>query len=218
MIIILDKGDELRWTRQCSYGDEVLMATKNGFACRFSSDQIPSLGRKSRGSRALTLRNGDVMADFDVLTSTSTSTSLSSDSTPKKKKFLLVVTERGYGKRMLVDLFPLQRRKGKGRTAIKFKNKDGNAERTGRIRGKIRKEADAVVCLRACDESDEVVLSTSAGTVTRQHIRDIPVQARLGTGVRIQRLREKELITMVDILPSQDQDKTESDMTEKNIK
>lgn len=67
IIIGLEDGDSLRWARICKMDDEVLIATKDGFASRFQTSDMASTGRSSRGSRALILRNGDRMADMDIL-------------------------------------------------------------------------------------------------------------------------------------------------------
>jgi DNA gyrase subunit A len=74
IIITLGKGDSLRWARICeSEEEEVLIATKDGYASRFSSMDLTSMGRAARGVRALTLRPGDRMADMDIFKGSNTS-------------------------------------------------------------------------------------------------------------------------------------------------
>ncbi|KAJ1404035.1 hypothetical protein B484DRAFT_404925, partial [Ochromonadaceae sp. CCMP2298] len=151
----------------------------NGFASRFASGDLISSGRKSRGVRALNLRKGDSMADMDIITPTTSG--LAAD-----EAFVLVITERGYGKRISIDEFRTQKRGGKGVIIIKYKSKEA---------------ADALSCLRICVPGDEVVLSTSRGSVMRQRTDDISLQGRTATGVLIQSLAADDSIVTVDLVP-----------------
>ena len=69
----------------------------------------------------------------------------------------------GYGKRIEMDEFKVQKKGGKGITAIRFKLKAGGGGKLARSEGKGKSEADAVSCMRVCRAGDEVVLSTSKG-------------------------------------------------------
>ena len=112
--------------------------------------------------------------------------------------FVLMVTEKGYGKRIVMDEFKVQKKGGKGVTAIKFKDKAGGGGKLARLDG--TSDPDAVSCMRVCRSGDEVVLSTSKGTVIRQCVDDLSVQSRLATGVLIQKIAKDDKITMVDIV------------------
>lgn len=116
IIISLEDGDALTWARRCTPEDQVLIATSDGFASRFATSDLTSTGRTSRGVRALNLREGDVMADFDVVPSTVVT---------GESDYVVVVTAKGFGKRIELDEFKVQRRGGRGVTAIKFKEKAG---------------------------------------------------------------------------------------------
>lgn len=69
IIISLEEGDSLRWARICKSDEDILIATKDGFATRFSSMDLQSTSRTARGVRALNLREGDRMCDMDILNS-----------------------------------------------------------------------------------------------------------------------------------------------------
>eukprot|EP01041_Mallomonas_annulata_P001538 gene1538-2966_t len=197
IIVSLSEGDSLKWARRCQPGDEVIIATRDGFASRFAADDLVSTGRKSRGSRALRLREGDEMADMDIVRANQ----LATDGLASEPLYLLAVTQRGYGKRMSVDEFRRQKRGCKGCIAIKFKPKAGGGGRASRAEGKSRTQADALSCMRVCRAGDDVVLSTSRGTVLRQRVGDVSVQSRSATGVLLQRLDKDDTIMMVDIVP-----------------
>lgn len=222
IIISLEDTDSLRWARRCLPHEEVLIATRygpscslyfplnltdifhfllspqfhrDGFASRFTAADLTSTGRTSRGVRALNLREGDQMADIDILRPSLLSASATEPS------YVLAVTEKGYGKRIPIDEFRTQRRGGKGVIAIKFKEKAGGGGKIARGEGKGKGEADALRCMRVCGEGDEVVLSTVRGTILRQGVDDVSVQSRAATGVRIQKISPDDSIVCVDIVP-----------------
>ena len=170
---------------------------RDGFASRFTAADLTSTGRTSRGVRALKLREGDRMADMDILAAT-----VVAESDTSHQQYVLAVTEKGYGKRIPIDEFRTQRRGGKGVIAIKFKEKAGGGGKLARFAGRGKGEADALSCMRVCSESDEVVMSTVRGTILRQGVSDVSVQSRAATGVRIQKLSADDSIVCVDIVPT----------------
>ena len=242
IIISLGENDKLRWARRCKPEEDVLVATRDGFAARFSTTDFPSTSRNSRGVRALKLRDGDEMADIDIVKGDPESRAVVGEDEaadgdeaedvhdaeePEElegvmgvvaptatvgegkqgaeggsdRPFVLMVTEKGYGKRVELNEFKKQKKGGKGITAIRFKQKAGGGGQLARSTGTERSQADAVSCMRVCRAGDEVVISTRKGTVIRQSIDALTVQSRTATGVRIQKLREDDRIMTVDVLP-----------------
>jgi len=210
-IISLGEGDSLKWARRCNPEEEVLIATKDGFASRFTAADLSSTGRTSRGVRSLNLRDGDSMADMDILRpgakkslEGTTVDPNSSHQEVEVASYVLAVTEKGYGKRILIDEFKTQKRGGKGVTIIKFKTKAGGGNKVLRESG-LQVDGDALSCMRICSPGDEVVISTSKGTVMRQRIDDISIQSRSATGVLLQSIAKDDVIVTVDIVrPSTD--------------
>ena len=100
---------------------------------------------------------------------------------------LLIVTAKGFGKRTFVGEFQKRKRGGKGVIATKFKPG--------------RQTTDALACLRAIQEDDEIMLSTTSGIIVRQRAAKIPLQSRAATGVVVQRLDDSARITEVAIVP-----------------
>jgi len=225
VIISLEEGDSLSWARRCLPHEEILIATRNGFASRFTAADLRSSGRKSRGVRALNLRAGDSMADMDIMraavvsagdkskSSTSSSTSTTdqgkgkSGGTENGASYVLAVTEQGYGKRISIDEFRTQKRGGKGVIIIKFKSKSkSNSKKQQEKEEEIQEEeeddcGDALSCMRVCAPGDEVVISTSRGTVIRQKVDDISLQSRAATGVLLQSLSPVDSVVTVDLVP-----------------
>ncbi|MDY6804858.1 MAG: DNA topoisomerase (ATP-hydrolyzing) subunit A [Cyanobacteriota bacterium] len=118
--------------------------------------------------------------------------------------WVLVITNRGYGKRVPVSQFTLQNRAGKGRIAIKFK--------------KNRKLADRIAALRIVNEEDELMIITTRGIVIRQAVDAISVQSRSATGVRVQKLDTDDAIAEVALVPiSGEEDIEEEELDEEEL-
>mmetsp|Transcript_8234 Transcript_8234/g.23470 ORF Transcript_8234/g.23470 Transcript_8234/m.23470 type:complete len:389 (-) Transcript_8234:88-1254(-) len=183
---VLDDGDRLLSARRCSNEDSVVVATVGGFVTRFDADQkqLRATGRSARGVKSLTLREGDMIADLDILPPSA------ADDSEDAPSSLLVVTKNGFGKRVLASEFRSCNRGGKGVTAIKFK-KGGDEE-------------DCIACCKVVDDGDEVMLTTSKGTIVRQRGDDIARQGRTATGVRVQKLDDGDAILEVAVVPNEE--------------
>ena len=102
--IRLDEGDELKWIRQTTGQDEVVISTSQGQAIRFSEKDARPMGRASRGVRGIRLRSGDQVIGMDIV---------------EKDTSLFVISEYGYGKRTKINQFTAHARGGVGiRSAI----------------------------------------------------------------------------------------------------
>lgn len=125
----------------------------------------------------------------------------------RNESHVLVVTERGYGKCVLVEDVRVQKRKSKGRILTKFKLPKSVVVAPGKQRRAVAGKSgvtDAVSNIRLCGVNDEVVISTSKGTVIRQRIGAIAVQSRHATGVLLQDIAEDDHILSVDVVPPTD--------------
>ena len=97
--ITLDEGDNLAWTRITSGSDELIVATKNGQAIKFSEEDVRLVGRSARGVKAIELGEDDVVVGMGIA---------------KEGTKLLTITEGGKGRRTDVNEYRLQTRGGKG--------------------------------------------------------------------------------------------------------
>jgi DNA gyrase subunit A len=98
--------------------------------------------------------------------------------------WVLVVTTNGFGKRVPVNQFRLQRRAGMGVMATKFK-----------------KKGDRIAALRVVNADEEMMMVTSRGIIIRQAVNAISHQSRMATGVRVQRLDSDDAIFAVALVP-----------------
>jgi DNA gyrase subunit A len=177
IVLKLKNGDQLKWVRRCYAIDTVMISTQNGKGLRFLSDthQLRSTGRNSKGVRSIFLGSGDRIADMDII-----------PFSKNEKNFqILLVTSRGYGKRVLVKQLRIQNRGGKGIIIVKFRPDDN----------------DKLISSRCCKEGEEVILSTKEGTILRQKAEAIAIQSRSAKGVKVQKLSAADMVSKVSILP-----------------
>jgi len=118
--ISLDEGDTLIGVKYTTGDQEIILATKNGYANRFNENDVRAMGRTARGVRGIRLNNGDEVVGMI---------------TAEKGKQILTLTENGYGKRTPVSDYRLCNRGGKGVTNIKITDKNGPVKSTKIVDG-----------------------------------------------------------------------------------
>ncbi len=107
----LEEGDELVFTRIASDDDEIIVATRGGYAVRFQLGDVTPRSRTAGGVRAIRLVNGDAVADAAIVD-------------PTKK--LVTITANGYGKQSEFSEYPSHNRGGKGVRCHNVSDKTGN--------------------------------------------------------------------------------------------
>ena len=107
----LDEGDELAWVKETSGDDELIVATKFGYAIRFHEQDARAMGRTARGVKALSLEPGDEVVGMEEIREGAT---------------LLTITEKGFGRRSEYEEYRLQSRGGKGIINYKVSEEKGN--------------------------------------------------------------------------------------------
>ncbi|RJQ36557.1 DNA gyrase subunit A [Candidatus Microgenomates bacterium] len=156
--IKLDKNDELVWSNLTSGEDDVLIVTKNGKAIRFSEKSARPLGRNTMGVRGIKLSGDDEVISMDVI---------SKDDNPN----LLIVMEKGLGKKTPVSQFHKQSRGGQG---VKVAN----------VNAKTGKVAFAQVIPEGCKE---IIVTSKRGQIVKLEISSIPKLSRATQGVILMR-------------------------------
>ena len=162
--ITLEKGDELGWVRLTSGKDEIILVTRNGQALRFAETEIRSMGRAAVGVTGIRLKEDDIVTSMDVI---------------EPGGQLLVVSERGYGKRSRLDEFPP---KGRGTGGVAATDQK-NLVKSGHISS-----------ARVVQESDEVTLVSSSGIVLRLKVKDITISSRATRGFKLMDLDEEDSV------------------------
>lgn len=161
--INIDEGDEVIAARLTKEGQEVMLFTKNGMAVRFDQGQVRPMGRVARGVRGANLRNeGDAVVSCEIVTGVES---------------LLVVCNKGYGKRSWVEDFRKTNRGGVGVRSII------TSERNGLVVGAV-----------SVTDKDGVVMMSNNGQTLRINMKDLRVMGRSTQGVRLVALHEGDYL------------------------
>ncbi len=174
-IIALDlvPGDELIAARITDGTRNVFLVSANGKSIRFHETDVRAAGRVSRGVRGLRLDPGDRIVGMEVLTHGQT---------------LFVVTENGYGKRTVIDAYPVQRRGGKGVITIKTSQRNG-----------------LVVGTALVEDQDDMMLVTNRGMLIRIPIAGVTTISRNTQGVKLMDLvPEEKVVSMARLAEGQE--------------
>ncbi|MBQ3119204.1 MAG: DNA gyrase subunit A, partial [Clostridia bacterium] len=156
--IVLDEDDELINVRLTDGNDSIALSTHDGMCIRFHESDVRPMGRVSHGVRGIKLADGDYVVGMSVAS---------------EGEDLLVVTEKGYGKKTSLEEYKTQTRGGKGVTNYRI------SETTGKVAGVV-----------VVNESDDVMLITSEGIIIRMKTAEISRIGRLTKGVRLMRLAD----------------------------
>jgi DNA gyrase subunit A len=169
----LDDDDELKWVKLTNGQQEVIMVTRGGKSIRFSEANVPARGRPAGGVRGIELRGPDgKLADqvvaMDVVRPTSQ---------------LLVVGERGIGKRTPLANYRIQSRGGRGLITMDI------TEKTGPI-------VDAVVV----EPDDRLMIITANGITIKMEVAGIRVAGRSTQGVKLINLEPGDRVATIERL------------------
>jgi DNA gyrase subunit A len=165
--INLQQDDELNWVAPTSGDDDVIIATRLGKAIRFTEREVRAMGRDTQGVIGIRLGKGDHVAGM---------VAVGGDDGD-----LLVVTERGYGKRTPIAEYPRHHRAGQGVYTLKVTPKIGQLS-----------------ALRlTTDPEDEVLLITTSGMVLRTMAQDIRQISRQTMGVIVMRLQSDDQVVAI---------------------
>lgn len=168
--IKLDEGDELRWIQKTNGDHDVIISTSAGQAVRFSEKDTRPMGRSARGVRGVRLRPSDSVVGMDVVTG--------------DDQVLLVISEKGFGKRTKVVNFPTHKRGGVGIKAAVVTAK------TGPI---------ISVCTIEPNMNEAILVSRNGQTI-RLGLEDIKLLGRTTQGVTIMRLSEGDAVSSIGMM------------------
>ncbi len=163
----LKEDDMLEWVRPSTGSNDVITVTSQGQAIRFQEKEIRAMGRTASGVRAIKLKSNDVVVGMDVV---------SADLVKKKVLELLVISEKGMGKRTSITEYKVQGRGGSGIKTMAITDK------TGRI-------MSARVVNNT--ETQDLMIISVKGQVIRTPIKTISTLGRATQGVRIMRFKQE---------------------------
>jgi DNA gyrase subunit A len=177
--INLDEGDELLAVDLSDGTRDIILGTVQGMAVHFNEKDVRPMGRNARGVKGMTLERGDQVIAMDVV--------------EDKRREVLLVTTKAFGKRTPIDDYRHTSRGGKGVKAFAKERED-----IGRVLDQILVAPE-----------DEILMMTSSNQVIRLRVSDIRKAGRSTKGVRLQRLGEGDEVIAITNLGKQAKQITE---------
>lgn len=166
--ITVREGDELLEARMTNGNHHIMLAVKSGRAIRFPELKVRPMGRTASGVRGIRLANEETDIVVGMIT------------VENKEKDILVVSERGYGKRSDIDGYRITNRGGKGVKTINITEKTGS-----------------LIALKDVTDNHDLMIITQFGNILRSKVSDLRVMGRATQGVRLINLKENDIIASV---------------------
>ena len=179
----LDSDDKIIGVKICREDQDIILSSKLGKCIRFESKKLRVFkGRSSKGIRGINLPNNDAIVslsiiDHDIVKKKGNSTKDQKSEISAKEKFILSITENGYGKRTSNYDYRTTNRGGKGIIGINTSERNGNVASSFPVY-----------------EGDEILISTNKGNVMRTSVKEIRKAGRNTQGVRIKKLKSDEKV------------------------
>ena len=166
--IKLNEGDKLIDVHLTKDEEDVILVTKKGLAIRFNEEQVRKSGRNSMGVKSIDLSDDDIVVSSDLLC---------------EDKYLLVISENGFGKLTEIAKYRPQNRGGKGLLTYKITKKTGDVA------------AAAVV-----EKEDDVMIIADSGIIIRILTEDISIQGRNTSGVKLMNLTDAKVVAVANYI------------------
>ncbi|HCQ30071.1 MAG TPA: DNA gyrase subunit A, partial [Flavobacteriales bacterium] len=175
--ITIREGDELLEAKLTSGNDEIMMALRSGRAIRFPEEKVRPMGRTAAGVRGVTLadENDEVVGMITV---------------GEEEGDVLVVSEKGYGKRSSIDDYRITNRGGKGVKTINITDKTG-----------------ALIAIKYVTDNDDLMIINKSGILIRISVADLRVMGRATQGVKLINLKgNDEIASVAKVQKSEDEE------------
>ncbi|MGD0342348.1 MAG: DNA gyrase subunit A [Bacteroidales bacterium] len=166
--ITVREGDELLEARMTNGNYHIMLAVRSGRAIRFPESKVRPMGRTASGVRGIRLANekSDIVVGMITV--------------ENKEKDILVVSEKGYGKRSDIDEYRITTRGGKGVKTINITEKTGS-----------------LIALKDVTDNHDLMIITQFGNILRSPVKTLRVMGRATQGVRLINLKENDIIASV---------------------
>ncbi|WP_369922094.1 DNA gyrase subunit A [Marinomonas polaris] len=169
----LDETDELVGVSVTNGENDIMLVSSSGKTIRFKESDVRAMGRTAAGVRGIRLGEDAKVVSLIV---------------PQDGSAVLMACENGYGKRTLVEDFPVYGRGGQGVIGIQVSERNG-----------------PVVGAAQVDETDEIILITDQGTLVRTRVTEVSCQGRNTQGVTLIRLTNDEHLVGIERVVEHDE-------------
>ncbi|MDR2546757.1 MAG: DNA gyrase subunit A [Lachnospiraceae bacterium] len=163
--ITLREDDELIEVKVTDCDTDIFLVSKQGMCIRFKETDVRATGRSSMGVIGMNLSAGDEVVGMQL---------------DHQGDSLLIVSEKGMGKRTYLDMFNIQRRGGKGVICYKAIERSGD-----------------VVGVKAVTDEHEILMITTGGTIIQLRMEDITTLGRNTSGVKLINLRDDVTVAKI---------------------
>ncbi len=176
--IKLNNNDKLVEVKLTNGSQEIVIGSHDGQAIRFNESLVREMGRTATGVRGIKLGKGDYVVGLVAVTRPSAT--------------ILVITDKGYGKRSDLADYRVTNRGGKGVITVKTTDKVGK-----------------LISIKEVTDSDDLMIITTKGILIRQKMKDIRVMGRNAQGVRVIKLGDNDIISAVARIVEDDKDENQ---------
>ncbi len=180
--IRLDEGDELIKVNLTDGTNDIFIGSHLGKMIRFNEKDVRTMGRVSRGVRGINLEDDDYVIGMSLAV---------------EDGKMLVVSEKGFGKKTELSEYKTQTRGGKGTTSYKISDATG-----------------AVAGVEIVTPEDDAILITSEGVIIRMDTEEISTYGRVTKGVRLMRMGEETQVMTVAVVKKETDEDGESESPE----
>ncbi len=162
--LTIEEKDDLVDAKLTDGKRDIILGTKDGMSIRFHESDVREMGRSARGVTGITLAKKDFVIGVVILR--------------RDHGTVLVVSDKGFGKRSEVSDYRVTRRGGKGIITMKSTDKTGD-----------------MIAIREVVDNEDLMIITEHGMVIRLRMADIRTMGRNTQGVRLVKLKEKDTIS-----------------------
>ena len=174
----LEQDDKIAGVQICRNDQDIILSTKSGKSIRFESSKLRVFkGRSSKGIRGINLSNGDKIVSLSIIDHIKKNPKSNKKDKKNADKFILAVTENGYGKKTPHFDYRVTNRSGKGIINIVTSQRNGSVSSSFPV-----------------SAEDEIIISTDKGKVIRTSVKEIRIAGRNTQGVRVIKLSNNEKV------------------------
>ena len=178
--ITLKENDELISVKKTDGNSEILIASSNGRMIRFDEKELRTMGRTASGVRGIDM-DGGYAVGCEIA---------------EEMQEVLVVTEKGYGKRTKIDEYRKTHRGSKGVKALNITEKNGN-----------------IVAFKIVSGDEDLMIITDSGIIIRLSLSQVSTTGRVAQGVKLINLKDEQIVSTVALIEKEEtiEDKIDSD-------
>ncbi len=178
--ITLKENDELISVKKTDGNSEILIASSNGRMIRFDEKELRTMGRTASGVRGIDM-DGGYAVGCEIA---------------EEMQEVLVVTEKGYGKRTKIDEYRKTHRGSKGVKALNITEKNGN-----------------IVAFKIVSGDEDLMIITDSGIIIRLSLSQVSTTGRVAQGVKLINLKDEQIVSTVALIEKEEtiEDKIDND-------